>query len=114
MIELVRVDDIASPRQRRDSPDICEVAAAEQQSSVCCLEARKIFLERDVICGIPSDESCGARAERSIFKRGAGCGGNPRIGGESEVIIRSEVDDSPAIYNNLAVTNSLDGSEPTA
>ncbi len=100
VVELVGEDDLAAPGERRDHPEVGQVARAEQQRALHPLERGDPLLEPAVQRHVPRHEPRRARADAPAHRRVGRRLAHPRVVGEAEVVVRAQQEDRLAVEDD--------------
>src|SRR6185437_15539925 len=91
------VNDVATRRQRGNRTCVRGVPAGEEQCRLGSLEPRERRLELLVQFVRTRDEACGGGAGAFAVERRRDRGGDSRIAGETEVVVRRKVDGGSSV-----------------
>ena len=91
---------IAALHQCRDRAEVRGETGAEQQRGFRPLEFRKLLLQFRMRRTMARDQRTGPRAPTLLLCRAGGGGRQPRIGRQTEIIVRAKVHQGLTIQNN--------------
>ncbi len=114
VVELVGEDDLTAARQRGDRAGVGQVAGAEEQRGLRALELGQPSLQLRVDRHRAGDQ---ARRARAGSQRQGGIGGRapqPRVVGQSEVVVGAEQQHRPAVEHDLGALRPVDHTEAPA
>src|SRR3954447_3758812 len=97
MVERIGEDDVALAGERRDDPDVREVAGSEQQAGLTALEFRYPLFEPLVDRHVAADKARGTGARAPAHRRVGGGLTYPRMVSQAEVVVGAEQQDRLAV-----------------
>jgi hypothetical protein len=100
VVEPVGEDRVVAPDQRRNDPQVGQVAGREEQGARKAGERGELLLEHGVRAEVAADQMRGAAADAPGAGAGAGGVDQRRVIGQAEVIVAAEADQRAAV--NLA------------
>ncbi len=92
VVETIGDDERVAPRERGDETEVGHVAGREQERPRCTGEFRETLFEFAVHRHVPGNEMRGPRPDAAAGDAARHGLGQPRVGGETQVVVGAEVD----------------------
>ena len=108
MVEAVLEDVIALTEQGAERADIRRITAAEEQRTRSAGEISQRRFEFLMGSGMAGDQVRGTAAHTPAVHTGLEGSADARIGGETEIVVAAEVEQPPAVDQQLAAGRRLD------